>query len=69
MYHDNRKHKNPLKVTKENRWILLVSNVYGRAKAKFDAVDDTSLALAKGIELVVAAIYKRDPIPVSLMVF
>lgn len=56
-------------MAKKNRSILLSRNVYGRAKAKIVAIAKNKLASAAGMELVVAAIYKRDPIYVSFKVF
>lgn len=63
-YHDTLPDSNGNKVLKASRGMILHSQLYGRAKIRGDALEDSLLCSEGGIDAIVDAVYKMDPLSV-----
>ena len=68
-FQDNLPDSNSNKIDSKNRGIVLQSNLYGRAKDLCEGIDPTKIASVDGVNLILSAIYKRDPLSVVSLVF
>lgn len=63
-FQDNLPDANPNKIGKNNRGIVLRSQLYGRAKDLCKGLDSTKVASVDGVKLIVNSVYKRDALSV-----
>lgn len=63
-FHNKLPDTNPNKIAAHRRGIMLKSNLYGRAKYLCAGITDDQISSSKGVEHIVHAIYRRDPISV-----
>ena len=61
-FHDKLPDSNSNKIPKELRGIILMSNLFGRAKDLCKKIPDQEIQSDTGVDAIVKAIYKRDPL-------